>query len=272
MTPPRWHGSPSSSLATRLPLTATIARRCCSGSSTRSKPMTSILARELLGSALAAIEGQMIRVPCFSHGRSMDASETYEHWHPLEWFAKDPQGLFSRVSPLPRTDGASGAQAAGQYARCGGGQARLDLIHLRYMVKHAPDGALAFMTEQKMFGIPFDEYWPRPEIHQPLYEASVHRNLAPDSTQATSVKRNGYRQRRTYHLHPNFSAPLGSRRPWAGCDHRTCCTASTITVLPPAVVRGARDCRSSRLAASAGPSPCRCCSAITTMRAISRIP
>src|SRR5262245_23529810 len=39
------------------------------------RPMTSILGRELLGSALAAIEGQMIRVPCFSHGRSMDTSE-----------------------------------------------------------------------------------------------------------------------------------------------------------------------------------------------------
>src|SRR5262249_45973458 len=49
------------------------------------EPMTSILARELLGSTLAAVEGEMIRVPCFSHGRSMDTSETYEHWHPLEW-------------------------------------------------------------------------------------------------------------------------------------------------------------------------------------------
>src|SRR5262249_21663215 len=58
------------------------------------KPMTSILARELLGTGLAAVEGEMIRLPCFSHGRSMDSSETYEHWHPLEWFAKDPQGLF----------------------------------------------------------------------------------------------------------------------------------------------------------------------------------
>jgi putative sugar O-methyltransferase len=59
------------------------------------KPMRSILARELLGTALAAIEGQMLRVACFSHGRSMDTSESYEHWHPLEWFAKDSQGLFS---------------------------------------------------------------------------------------------------------------------------------------------------------------------------------
>ena len=59
------------------------------------KPMRSILARELLGTALAAIEGPMIRVSCFGHGRSMDASENYEHWHPLEWFAKDSRGLFS---------------------------------------------------------------------------------------------------------------------------------------------------------------------------------
>jgi len=59
------------------------------------RPMKSILARELFGSALAAVEGAMIRVPRFSHGRSMDASESYEHWHPLEWFIKDSQGLLA---------------------------------------------------------------------------------------------------------------------------------------------------------------------------------
>src|SRR5262245_11472369 len=113
------------------------------------KPMTSILARELLGSALAAIQGEVIRVPRFSHGRSMDASESYENWHPLEWFAKDPQGLFSEYyryralmaqAVLQRPDNTLDAAAV---------RRALDLIHLRYMVKHAPDHALAFITEQK---------------------------------------------------------------------------------------------------------------------------
>jgi glycosyltransferase domain-containing protein len=179
-----------------------------------SKPMTSILARELLGCALAAIEGQMIRVPCFSHGRSMDASQSYERWHPLEWIAKDPQGLFREYhtyrelivqAVLKRPDNTLDAAAVRRV---------VDLIHLHYLVKHAPGSALAFMTEQKMLGIPFEEYWPRPEIHNALYEAEG-RIGAPLShlTQVTSLK-HGYRgRRRTYHLHPYFSAPLGSDAP-----------------------------------------------------------
>jgi glycosyltransferase domain-containing protein len=177
------------------------------------EPMTSILARELLGSALAAVEGQMIRVPCFSHGRSMDASESYQHWHPLEWFAKDPQGLLSEYhfyrelmaeAVLERPDNTLDAAAVRRV---------LDLVHLRYMVKHAPDGVLAFMTEQKMCGVPFDEYWPRHEIHQPLYEAAYIGTSAPAWTQAAHKKNSRVGDGRTYNLHPNFSAPLGIGAP-----------------------------------------------------------
>jgi glycosyltransferase domain-containing protein len=176
------------------------------------KPMTSMLGRELLGSALAAIEGQMIRVPCLSHGRSMDASESYQRWHPLEWFAKDPPGLFSEYqlyrellvqAVLKRADNALDAVAVARV---------LDLIHLRYMIKHAPDSALAFMTDQKMCSVPFEEYWPQPKIHQPLYEAACIGTSAPESTQAAVEKRTGPGGR-TYNLHPNFSAPLGTDSP-----------------------------------------------------------
>ncbi|HEY7664512.1 MAG TPA: TIGR00180 family glycosyltransferase [Xanthobacteraceae bacterium] len=169
------------------------------------EPITSTLGRELLGSALAAVEGHMIRVPCFSHGRSMDASESYERWHPLEWFAKDPQGLFAEYSNyreliaqavLGRSDNKLDATAA---------HGVIDVIHLRYMVQHAPDGALAFIAEQKMAGVPFTEYWPRPEIHQPLYEAACVGTSLPAST----PQRCRPSLRRAYNLHPNFSAPLG---------------------------------------------------------------
>jgi glycosyltransferase domain-containing protein len=56
------------------------------------EPVGSLLARELLGTALAAIEGHMIRVPCFSHGRSMNASESYERWHPAGMVRQGPTG------------------------------------------------------------------------------------------------------------------------------------------------------------------------------------
>jgi glycosyltransferase domain-containing protein len=177
------------------------------------KPMTSILARELLGTALASVEGEMIRVPSFSHGRSMDSSETYEHWHPLEWFAKDPQGLFCEYrqyrelitqAVLRRPDNRHDAPAV---------QRVLDLIHLRYLAKHAPDGALAFIADQKMLGVPFDAYWPRPEIHQPLYEAARIGTAASGTMNVTAQKPSRRRHGRTYNLHPNFSAPLGTSAP-----------------------------------------------------------
>jgi glycosyltransferase domain-containing protein len=176
------------------------------------KPMRSILARELLGTALAAIEGPMIRVSCFGHGRSMDASESYEHWHPLEWFAKDSRGLFSEYhhyrelmaqAVLSRPDNTLEAAAVRRV---------LDLIHMRYMVRHAPDGALAFIADQKMSGVPFEEYWPRPEIHQPLYETASIGTSAP-ATPATLVDRSRFGLERSYNLHPNFSAPLGTAAP-----------------------------------------------------------
>jgi glycosyltransferase domain-containing protein len=177
------------------------------------KPVSSILARELFASALAAIEGQMVRVPCFSHGRSMDASETYEYWHPLEWFAKDPRGLFAEYyryrqlmtqAVLKRPDNNLPAAAV---------QRVIDLIHLRYMLKHAPDGALKFIIEQKTLGVPFERYWSRPEIHNPLYEAARIGTSASCSTHP--VVRTGARLSgpRTYHLHPNFFAPLDSDAP-----------------------------------------------------------
>jgi glycosyltransferase domain-containing protein len=175
------------------------------------RPMTSLLGRELLGSALTAVEGRMIRVPCFSHGRSMDASESYERWHPLEWFAKNPASLFAEYrlyreliaqAVLQRRDNTLDAAAVRRV---------IDIIHLRYMVRHAPDDALAFIAEQKLSGVPFEQYWPRPEIHLPLYEAACI-GTAPISTEAMSEKRQ-QSGGRTYNLHPNFSAPLGTAAP-----------------------------------------------------------
>ena len=176
------------------------------------RPLKSILARELLGTALAAVEGQMIRVACFSHGRSMDASERYEYWHPLEWFAKDPGGLFSEYhryrellaqAVLERPDNSLDSAEVRRI---------LDLIHLRYMVRHAPDSALTFIAKEKMRGVPFEDYWSRPEIHQPLYDTACIGTVTP-AIAPVEVKRERFGVTRTYSLHPNFSAPLGMAAP-----------------------------------------------------------
>jgi len=59
-----------------------------------------------------------------------------------------------------------------------------------------------------MAGVPVAEYWQRPEIQVPLYEAARVGTSAPDSALASVVKsRHG--EHRTYNLHPAFVAPLG---------------------------------------------------------------
>jgi hypothetical protein len=240
------------------------------------KPMTSILARELLGTALAAVGGEMIRVPCFSHGRSMDSSESYEHWHPLEWFANDPQGLFWEYrhyrelitqAVLKRPDNSHDAAAVRRV---------LDLIHLRYMAKHAPDGALAFMTEQKMLGVPFEAYWPRPEIHQPLYEAARIGTSAAGSMHV-AVQKSSRRSGRTYNLHPNFFAPLGTDAPPERAVTDLLHNLDHYDFYPPHSFACARRRHSTRRRPSPYPVRfgtrllCQCCCAITIMHAILRI-
>lgn len=181
------------------------------------QPVSSLLARELLGSALAAAEGNMIRVAHFSHGRSMDASESYEHWHPLEWFAKDPIGLFteySRYRELLKTTilgHEENSRTAKEVSRI------LDLIHIRYFAKHAPPDALKFIIAQQMDDAKFDDYWPSQEIHLPLIAAAGVGASKPSppmqgnfgkifsalrgSTPSISAAA------RSYNLHPNFLAP-----------------------------------------------------------------
>jgi glycosyltransferase domain-containing protein len=199
------------------------------------RPMKSILARELLGSALAGVEGAMIRVPHFSHGRSMNPSESYEHWHPLEWFINNSQSLFEEYHlyrelilerVLQRSDN-----------NCEENTVRriLDLIHLRYFAKHAPDGALDFIIEQKLAGKPFAEYWQRHEIQLPLWEAAgvaaldggrpatAEARLHPRLTTAERVTaagscqeraRSGSVQRkRSFLLRPDFVSPTSIAPP-----------------------------------------------------------
>jgi glycosyltransferase domain-containing protein len=165
------------------------------------EPVQATLARELLRSALTAVEGPLIRLPCFSYGRSMSASEPYENWHPLEWICKDADGLFGeyvryrevlRTAVLQRPDNTHSAEEVGGI---------LDLIHLHYLLEHAPAAALGFITEQEMNGALFADYWPQPEIHDPLWEAAGIGTA--DGTFGPVTILHG----RRFALHPNFYAP-----------------------------------------------------------------
>lgn len=169
------------------------------------QPVTEILARELLWSALTVIEGQLIRLPNFSYGRSMGPSATYEHWHPLEWLCKDPDGLYSAYLRYRKMLTAAVANRPGNAYQIEEIHRVLDLIHLRYLANHAPDSVLQFIIEQQMEGIDFTEYWSRYELHLPLYEAAGI-GTASSSSELLTVRG----KERSYLLFPNFYAPLGT--------------------------------------------------------------
>jgi glycosyltransferase domain-containing protein len=191
--------------------------------------MKSILARELLGSALAAIEGQIVRLPCWTHGRSMDASESYEHWHPLEWFVKDPQDLFCEFQSYRELMAAAVIKSPDNRSDAATVQRILDLIHLNYLVKHAPEGAVEFIIDQQLSGASFQSYWPRPEIHIPLSVAAGFDNRTARLSsrlyrQLHSVRfalrmdggwksNRAHRRKRLYHQYPNFAAPKHTNQP-----------------------------------------------------------
>jgi glycosyltransferase domain-containing protein len=125
------------------------------------QPLTKTLARELLWSALTAVNGHVIRLPHFSYGRNMGASKPYDYWHPLEWFSKDPESLFAEYLRYRGLTAAAIIQRPDNEHQFDEIHEMLDLIHLRYLARHAPDSAVKFITEQQISGIDFAEYWPR---------------------------------------------------------------------------------------------------------------
>jgi hypothetical protein len=86
----------------------------------------------------------------------------------------------------------------------------LDLIHLRYLVRHSPDVALGLIAEQQMAGVDFAEYWPRHEVHLPIGNTADARSLAQAET-LDPMKMRG--RERSYILGPSFYAPLGTDAP-----------------------------------------------------------
>jgi len=174
--------------------------------------VTETLARELLWSALTVVEGPLIRLPNFSYGRSMGPSGLYERWHPLEWLCKDPDGLFSEYRRYRDLIAAAVIQRPDNVHDRDEIQQLLDLMHLRYLARHAPDSVLQFIAEQQMSDVDFAEYWPRYELHSPLYEAAGIGTSAQEHSGPLKIRG----QERSYVLFPNFYAPRGTRAPHLG--------------------------------------------------------
>ena len=172
--------------------------------------LTQTLARELLWSALTAIGGHVIRLPHFSYGRSMGPSAAYDCWHPLEWFCKDPDSLFAEYLRYRELTTAAIIRRPDNEHQPDEIHAMLDLIHLRYLAQHTPDSAVQFIVEQQIAGANFAEYWPRHEIHLPLYDAAGIRATPELETLGPTCIRG---LDRSYHLFPSFYAPRGIESP-----------------------------------------------------------
>jgi glycosyltransferase domain-containing protein len=172
--------------------------------------LTKTLSRELLWSALTVIEGQVIRVPQFSYGRSMGPSAAYDCWHPLEWFCKDPDSLFAEYLRYRELAAAAILHRPDNGHNLDDIYELLDMIHLRYLARHAPESAVEFITRQQIAEVDFSEYWPRHEIHLPLYDAA---GIGSSEQTETLAPLNLRGLQRSYLLFPNFYAPRGVDRP-----------------------------------------------------------
>ena len=115
-------------------------------------PVTSLLARELLSSALATVEGRVARLPLLYHGRNLGPSSGHVNWHPLEWLIRDPKGLFGEYASY-RALLAGAIQCRPDETRSKEEIERLlDLIHMQYLIRHAPDETFDFIVRESLDG------------------------------------------------------------------------------------------------------------------------
>jgi glycosyltransferase domain-containing protein len=140
-----------------------------------------LLFRELLSGALPALYGKIIRVPDFymmrQHATGDDAAR--QGWHPYEWFMRDAVDLVTKYAAYrevllaalqdiaPAADGATSKSRA----------RALDLIHLRYLMRHFPEPAIDAALGAELRGIGIDGYWSQPAIQAALLDA--HNSFAP---------------------------------------------------------------------------------------------
>jgi glycosyltransferase domain-containing protein len=114
------------------------------------EPLGETLSRELLWSALTAVEGSMIRLPCFGYGRRMSASASPEHWHPLEWICNDANGCLAEYARYRGVLSAAVLQRPDNVHSADEVRSILDLIHLRHLLRSAPASVLGQIVGQEV--------------------------------------------------------------------------------------------------------------------------
>lgn len=164
---------------------------------------TSALARHLLWSALAVIEGQLIQISGFSYGRHKGPGETYDQPGPLEWLCKDPEGLFAEYLRYREIVATAVMRRPENDLEPDEVRDLLDVIHLRYLFQHAPDSVLEFLIEQQVAGVMFEQYWPRCELHLPFQAGTASGNSPKLAAPPLNIRG----RTRSYFLSSDFYAP-----------------------------------------------------------------
>ncbi len=130
----------------------------------------SMLAKELLGGALTITGGKSARLPIFYYGRSHTLSHPYTHWHPLDYLASSPDGLYRDYAAYRRVLLES-IKSAGYVKHDGSEIATLiDLIHFRYLADYVKPRVMDYLTEQVMARTP------KQEIMQGLWSVLAREN------------------------------------------------------------------------------------------------
>jgi glycosyltransferase domain-containing protein len=189
-----------------------------------------MLARELLGGALAVVAGKADRLPLLYAGRSHGPSVPYAHWHPMDFLLGPPQRLFDEYARCR-------AQILAYYGECGHSPRDdlvqlVDLAHLRYLAEYYSPEVVDYVFEQTRRGMPRGDIlggiWPvwtkqrglKGVLQRSRWVRRLRDRFAP-SLRGYGLRRftqaHVYRKLqassadgvpRTYHVYPEFAAEL----------------------------------------------------------------
>ncbi len=144
--------------------------------------LNSLLGLELMVAALVAAAGPLLTVPVVYHGRNMGESVVpYREWHPLEYFVNNADGMAQEYQSYRAL--LTAAVLHNPTNKLSNNQVKraIDVIHLRYLLRHAPDAVLDFLVGRKTTGAQPEGYLSQ-EMQDVLLTASMlaGRNMTKD--------------------------------------------------------------------------------------------
>jgi glycosyltransferase domain-containing protein len=164
--------------------------------------LTSLLGLELMVAALEASWGAVLTVPAVYHGRSMGTSVVpYREWHPLEYFVNNADGMAAEYQTYRGLLSAAVVSRPDNRLHDNQVKRAIDVIHLRYLLRHAPNAVLDFLIGRKTIGVKPEGYLSQ-EMQDVLLTASMlaGRNMSKEERDAIAGRMDKY-------MHALLAAP-----------------------------------------------------------------